>query len=159
MINGITFEISLTIKKYIMKSTILENSQKSTGKKAMKFFGLFLLVFSMFALSSCRSDDDPVDNDFFAGTYKGNISYFDGSSTITKDNGSVFVTKIASGTKYNFRFSDGIPDLNGVEFKQEGDNVLVMVGSTESAYIRIDNNTLKIAYTRDGKIWTANGTR
>lgn len=142
-----------------MKSTILENNQKSTLKNVMKFFGLFLLVFSIFAMSSCRSDDDPVDNDFFAGTYKGNISYFDGSSTITKDNGSVFVTKIASGTKYNFRFSDGIPDLNGVEFKQEGDNVLVMVGSTESAYIRIDNNTLKIAYTRDGKIWTANGSR
>ena len=142
-----------------MKSTILENNQKSTVNKVMKFFGLFLLVFSIFAMSSCRSDDDPVDNDFFAGTYKGNISYFDGSSTITKDNGSVFVTKIASGTKYNFRFSDGIPDLNGVEFKQEGDNVLVMVGSTESAYIRIDNNTLKIAYTRDGKIWTANGSR
>lgn len=142
-----------------MKSTILENNQKSTVKNVMKFFGLFLLVFSIFAMSSCRSDDDPVDNDFFAGTYKGNISYFDGSSTITKDNGSVFVTKIASGTKYNFRFSDGIPDLNGVEFKQEGDNVLVMVGSTESAYIRIDNNTLKIAYTRDGKIWTANGSR
>jgi len=142
-----------------MKSTILENNQKSTLKNVMKFFGLFLLVFSMFAMSSCRSDDDPVDNDFFAGTYKGNISYFDGSSTITKDNGSVFVTKIASGTKYNFRFSDGIPDLNGVEFNQEGDNVLVMVGSTESAYITIDNNTLKIAYTRDGKIWTANGSR
>ena len=142
-----------------MKSTILENNQKSTVNNVMKFFGLFLLVFSIFAMSSCRSDDDPVDNDFFAGTYKGNISYFDGSSTITKDNGSVFVTKIASGTKYNFRFSDGIPDLNGVEFKQEGDNVLVMVGSTESAYIRIDNNTLKIAYTRDGKIWTANGSR
>ena len=142
-----------------MKSTILENNQKSKVKNAMKFFGLFLLVFSIFAMSSCRSDDDPVDNDFFAGTYKGNISYFDGSSTITKDNGSVFVTKIASGTKYNFRFSDGIPDLNGVEFKQEGDNVLVMVGSTESAYIRIDNNTLKIAYTRDGKIWTASGSR
>lgn len=142
-----------------MKSTILENSQKSTVKNVMKFFGLFLLVFSIFAMSSCRSDDDPVDNDFFAGTYKGNISYFDGSSTITKENGSVFVTKIASGTKYNFRFSDGIPDLNGVEFKQEGDNVLVMVGSTESAYIRIDNNTLKIAYTKDGKIWTANGSR
>ena len=142
-----------------MKSTILENNQKSTVQNVMKFLGLFLLVFSIFAMSSCRSDDDPVDNDFFAGTYKGNISYFDGSSTITKDNGSVFVTKIASGTKYNFRFSDGIPDLNGVEFKQEGDNVLVMVGSTESAYIRIDNNTLKIAYTRDGKIWTANGSR
>ena len=139
-----------------MKSTTLK---KTTLRNALKFFGLFVLVFSLFAVSSCRSDDDPVDNDFFAGTYNGSISYNDGSSTISKDNGSVFVTKIASGTKYNFRFSDGIPDLNGVEFKQEGDNVLVMVGSTESAYIRIDNNTLKIAYTRDGKIWTANGSR
>lgn len=142
-----------------MKSTTLENRKKSTISKTFKFLGLFLLVFSVFAMSSCRSDDDPVDNDFFAGTYKGSISYTDGSTNITKDNGSVFVTKIASGTKYNFRFSDGIPDLNGVEFKKEGDNVLVMVGSSESAYIRIDNNELKIAYTKDGKIWTANGSR
>lgn len=142
-----------------MKLAILENCKKTNGKNLLKFFGIFLLVFSIFAMSSCRSDDDPVDNDFFAGTYKGNISYNDGSSTISKDNGSVFVTKIASGTKYNFRFSDGIPDLNNVEFKKEGDNVLVMVGSTASAYIRIDNNELKIAYTKDGKIWTANCTR
>ncbi len=42
--------------------------------------------------------------------------------------GSVFVTKIASGTKYNFAFSDKIPDLNGVEFEKKGDNTLVSVG-------------------------------
>lgn len=142
-----------------MKSTILENSSKSTRKNILKYLGLVLLVFSMFAISSCRSDDDPVDNDFFAGTYKGSIAYNDVSTDLSKDNGSVFVTKIASGTKYNFRFSDGIPDLNGVEFNKQGDNVLVMVGSTGTAYIRIDNNTLKIAYTKDGKTWTANCTR
>ncbi|SEV80065.1 hypothetical protein [Kaistella antarctica] len=142
-----------------MKSTILKNRKNLTSKNVWKFLGVFLIIFSMFAVSACRSDDDPVDNDFFAGTYKGTISYNNGSEMISKDNGSVFVTKIASGTKYNFRFSDGIPDLNGVEFKKEGDNVLVMVGSTATAYIRIDSNTLKIAYTKDGKIWTANGTR
>lgn len=142
-----------------MKLSVLENSKKSAIKSVVKFLGLFLLVFSLFAVSSCRSDDDPVDNDFFAGTYKGSISYNDGSSTITKDNGSVFVTKIASGTKYNFRFSDGIPDLNGVEFKKEGDNVLIMVGGTATSYIRIDNNDLKILYMSNGKTWTANGKR
>ena len=142
-----------------MKLTVLENSKKSAIKNVVKFLGLFLLVFSLFAVSSCRSDDDPVDNDFFAGTYKGKISYNDGSSTITKDNGSVFVTKIASGTKYNFRFSDGIPDLNGVEFKKEGDNVLIMVGGSATSYIRIDNKDLKILYMSNGKTWTANGTR
>ncbi len=142
-----------------MKSTTLESRKNSSSKNVWKFLGVFLLIFSIFAVSSCRSDDDPVDNDFFAGTYKGSISYNNGSETISKDNGSVFVTKIASGTKYNFRFSDGIPDLNGVEFKKEGDNVLVMVGGTATSYIRIDNKDLKILYISDGKTWTANCVR
>ena len=118
-----------------------------------------LVMFTAISFTSCSDDDDPANNDFFAGTYKGKITYNDGSSTISEDNGSVFVTKIASGTKYNFAFSNSIPDLNGVEFEKQGDNTLVSVGSTVSSYIRIDNNELKIAYAKDGKIWTANCTR
>ena len=118
-----------------------------------------LVMFTAISFTSCRDDDDPANNDFFAGTYKGSISYKDGSTDISTDNGSVFVTKIASGTKYNFAFSNSIPDLNGVEFEQQGDNTLVSVGSTVASYIRIDNNELKIAYAKDGKIWTANCTR
>ena len=149
-----------TLKKNIMKS-ILQKKQtrNSIFKGTAKLIALFLLVFSVFSLSSCSRDDDPADNDFFAGTYKGSISYNDGTNSISKDNGSVFVTKIASGTKYNFRFSDSIPDLNGIEFEKNGDNVLVMVGSTATSYIRIDNNELKILYIKDGKTWTANATR
>ncbi|MGH1518910.1 hypothetical protein [Chryseobacterium sp. JK1] len=130
-------------------------------KKTMKISAvlIFLFITAIFA-SSCSRDDDPTNNDFFAGTYKGSISYKDGgSTTISTDNGSVFVTKIASGTKYNFGFSNGIPDLNGVEFEQKGDHTLVMVGSNGTSYIRIDNNELKILYIKDGKIWTANCTR
>lgn len=125
----------------------------------LKFLGLFLIVLSIFTTVSCSRDDDPADNDFFAGTYNGSISYNDGSTNISKDNGSVFVTKIASGTKYNFRFSDSIPDLNGVEFEKQGDNVLVMVGSTATSYIRINNNDLTIFYSSNGKTWTANAKR
>jgi len=129
-------------------------------KKTMKVFGLFAMVcFMIAAISSCSRDDDPTNNDFFAGTYKGKVTYVDGSSNISKDNGSVFVTKIASGTKYNFAFSDGIPDLNGVDFEQQGDHTLVMIGSNGTSYIRIDNNELKIFYTKDGRTWTANCTR
>ncbi|WP_267405652.1 MULTISPECIES: hypothetical protein [unclassified Chryseobacterium] len=129
-------------------------------KKTMKVFGLLVMVcFMITAISSCSRDDDPTNNDFFAGTYKGKVTYVDGSSNISKDNGSVFVTKIASGTKYNFAFSDGIPDLNGVEFEQQGDHTLVMIGSNGTSYIRIDNNELKIFYTKDGRTWTANCTR
>ncbi|UZT96635.1 hypothetical protein ODZ84_15575 [Chryseobacterium fluminis] len=128
-------------------------------KKAIKILGMLMLAFfAVTSITACSDDDDPANNDFFAGTYKGNISYVDSDKNIST-NGSVFVTKIASGTKYNFAFSDGIPDLNGVEFQQQGDNTLVMVGSTATSYIRIDNNDLKILYIKDGRTWTANCTR
>jgi hypothetical protein len=130
-------------------------------KNLIKILGAFvLLFFVVMTVSSCSDDDDPVNNDFFSGTYKGSISYNDGGSTsISTNSGSVFVTKIASGTKYNFAFSDSIPDLNGVEFEQKGDHTLVMIGSSATSYIRIDNNELKILFIKDGKTWTANCTR
>lgn len=120
---------------------------------------LSILMLSLFVIVSCSRDDDPADNDFFAGTYNGNISYLDGSNNINTADGKVFVTKIASGTKYNFKFSNDIPDLNGIEFQQTGDNTLVSVGSTTTSYITIDNNDLDIFYTKDGKTWTANCSR
>jgi len=129
-------------------------------KNVIKILGIFMLViFTAVSFTSCSDDDDPADNDFFAGTYKGNISYTDGSTNISENNGSVFVTKIASNTKYNFSFSNSIPDLNGIEFQKQGDNTLINVGSTATTLIRIDNNDLEIFYTKDGKTWTANCTR
>ena len=129
-------------------------------KNLLKYFGFFLLAFSMLTLVSCSRDDDPADNDFFAGTYKGSVSYSDGGTTnISTSDGSVFVTKIASGTKYNFTFSNSIPALTGIEFENKGDNSMVMIGSTETSYIRITNNKLEILYLKDGKRWTANATR
>ena len=150
---------TLTFKNIIMKLSVQKNTKSSGLKNSFRFVGLLVLLFSLISLTSCSRDDDPADNDFFAGTYNGSISYNDGTTSISKDNGSVFVTKIASGTKYNFRFSDGIPDLNGVEFEKTGDNILVMVGSSATSYIRIDNKDLKILYSKDGKTWTANAVR
>ena len=128
-------------------------------KNVFKILGVFVLLFTAFSLSSCRDDDDPADNDFFAGTYKGSVAYTDNDNNIETDNGEVFVTKIASGTKYNFRFSNGIPDLNGLEFQKQGDNTLVMVNSNALVYVRIDNNELRMIYTADGRTWRANCTR
>lgn len=142
-----------------MKSIAPNNKKASVFGKTTKFACLLMLIFSVFALNSCSRDDDPSDNDFFAGTYRGNLTYNDGSTSVIKENGSVFVTKIGSATKYNFRFSDGIPDINGIEFEKQGDNVMVSVGSTATSYIRIDKNELKIMYNTNGKTWTANANR
>lgn len=130
-------------------------------KKLIKIsFLVMTSAFLFLSLTRCSKKADPADEDFFAATYTGSISYNDGSSSIANNTtGKIFVTKIASGTKYNFRFSDNIPDLNGVEFNKEGDNILVSVGATASIYIRIDNKVLKILYTKDGKTWTADCTR
>ncbi len=126
-------------------------------KNLLKFMAV--AFFALFVFTACSDDDDPANNDFFAGTYKGKTTYREGTNSITTDNGSVFVTKIASGTKYNFAFSDKIPDLNGIEFEKKGDNSLVSIGANETSYIKIDNKNLTILYTKDGKTWTANATR
>ncbi|MGC4232485.1 MAG: hypothetical protein QM594_05845 [Niabella sp.] len=129
-------------------------------KSVLKILGIALAV--TFLFTACSKDDDPADNDFFAGTYNGTISYNGGDDggDVTSTSGSVTVIKVASGTKYNFAFSNGIPNLNGIEFEKKGDNVLINIGGEEGVnYIRIDANTLKMLYIKDGKTWTADCTR
>ncbi len=123
-------------------------------KTQFKFLAI-LLIIPLFFLA-CSKDDDPADNDLFVGTYNGTISYNSGSTSISTETGKVTVVK--TGNNYDFKFSDGIPDLNGIEFKTD-ENEAISVGSDESKYIRISASTLKIAFTKDGAVWTANCTR
>ena len=127
-------------------------------KKIFTLVTLICLSIVAFSSISCSKKDDPADNNLFVGTYKGKISYSDDKEKKAADNGSVTVVK--AGNDYYFRFSDGIPDLKGVSFKKEGDNTLVNIDLQKGVkLIRIDASSLKILYTQDGKIWTANGNR
>lgn len=49
-------------------------------KKTTRIFAFLLLSFSMILLTSCNRDDDPADNDFFAGTYNGSVGFVEPSS-------------------------------------------------------------------------------
>ncbi len=124
-------------------------------KKILSIMAIVLLTVSLF--TSCKKDDDPADNDLFVGTYRGSVSYNTDGETISKDNGSVTVVKI--GDKYNFAFSDAIPDITGVEFAKENDNTYINIGGDATSYIRINASTLKILYVKDGKRWGADCTR
>lgn len=124
-------------------------------KIIMSFMGALLLSTLLF--TSCSKDKDPADTDIFAGTFKGKIGYTDSDKNISKDDGSIFVTKV--GTRYDFRFSDGIPDLTGVEFEKKDDNTMVSIGSSGTGLITINKDKLVIAFTRDNKGWTANCNR
>lgn len=129
---------------------------KITGK----MFGMLLgiLMFSSFAFVSCSDDDSPADNDIFVGTYDGTISYDNGDGDpIYAGNGSVTVVK--AGNNYNFVFSNGIPDITGVEFERDGE-MLVNVNSSDIQYIRVTASTLQILYTEnEDDVWTANCER
>ena len=127
-------------------------------KKIFTLVTLICLSIVAFSSISCSKKDDPADNNLFVGTYKGKITYSDGKEKKGADDGSVTVVK--AGNDYYFRFSDGIPDLKGVSFKKQGDNTLVNIDLQEGVkLIRIDASSLKILYTQDGKIWTANANR
>ena len=119
--------------------------------------GLSVMLLGLFVVLSCSKDDDPVNNDLFVGKYKGKVTYDFDEKHIETSNGSVEVIKV--GKNYNFLFSNDIPDLTGVEFEKDGENVVINIGSDEAHYIRIDQSTLVIAFTKDDRFWTANCTR
>ncbi len=124
-------------------------------KNVIKILGVVCVAFLTF---SCSKDDDPADNDIFVGTYEGAIGYSHDGDVISTDDGKVTVAK--TGDNYYFRFSDGIPDLTGVEFEESDDNVLLNIDFEDGVrYIRITASSLNILYTKNGRTWTANCSR
>jgi len=124
-------------------------------KNLLKFF--LVTFFALFVFTACSDDDDPADNDLFVGTYNGRVTYVDSGTNIESNDGNVRVVKV--GDKYNFIFSNSIPNITGIEFQKEDANYSINIGGNESSYIRINASDLRIFYTKDGKVWTANATR
>jgi|SRR5690606_35659957 len=125
-------------------------------KKFFKIFTILFLTVSAVSFVACSDDDDPADNDIFVGRYNGSVSYISGEENISSSDGSVEVVKV--GNNYNFLFSNNIPNITGVEI-QKDNNTGVMIGSTETHYIRINADELRILYIKDGAQWTANCNR
>lgn len=124
-------------------------------KNYLKILSLLLVGAVLF--TACSKKDDPADNDLFVGTYNGKISYNKDGESKSTDNGKVTVIKV--GNNYNFVFSDGIPDLRGVQFKKDGDNTVVSIDEDAAKVIRITASKLTIGYAKDGAIWTADCNR
>lgn len=121
-----------------------------------KFFLLaFLSIATLFV--SCSKNDSPADSDIFVGTYKGKISFKGNGESKSTDDGAVTIVK--TGNTYYFRFSDGIEDLKGVEFKKEKETLVNADFKDGIQFIRATASSLSMLYMKDGKTWTANAKR
>lgn len=123
-------------------------------KSTLKILSVFVL--GMILFTSCSKKDDPADNDFFIGTYKGDISYKSKSQDIKDDDGKVTVSKV--GNTYKFIFSSKIPDISGVTFEKTGDNTYVSIGSGVTG-ITINERKLKMLVIKGDETWTADCER
>jgi hypothetical protein len=121
----------------------------------MKTAGMLGVAALLFA--SCGKDKAPQDSDLFIGTYNGTITYKSATDDKSSTAGKVTVSKL--NDVYNFAFSDGIPDVNGIKFQKENDEYYINLGSSGTSFIRINASKLNMTYVVDGKTWTANCTR
>lgn len=119
------------------------------------FFIAFLSVVAL--VSSCKKSDSPAENDIFVGTYKGSVSFTKDGDKKSSDSGSVTVVK--TGDSYYFRFSDGIENLSGVNFKRESETLVNVDFKQGVQYIKVTASSLSMLYMKDGKTWTADAKR
>lgn len=124
-------------------------------KKILTVLGIATLLTVL--LTACTKNESPQSTDLFVGTYQGKITYVSGSENQAIDDGSVTVAKI--GDNYNFRFSNGLPNIDNITLQQEDSVNYINVGNTSASYIRINANTLDILYVDGDAIWTADCTR
>ncbi|SEN94825.1 hypothetical protein SAMN04488505_1196 [Chitinophaga rupis] len=124
-------------------------------KNLMRILGALLIATLIFSIG-CSKDDDPADNDFFVGTYNGNITFNNGSETITDSDGRVTVVKV--GDSYSFDFGSNIPNITGVKFQKKDDNTYVSIGDGITG-ITVTASTLKMLVSNNTGTWTADCTR
>ncbi|WP_217606347.1 hypothetical protein [Chitinophaga sp. GbtcB8] len=124
-------------------------------KNLMRILGALLIATLIFTVG-CSKDDDPADNDFFVGTYNGNITFNNGDETITDSDGRVTVVKV--GDSYSFDFGSNIPNITGVKFQKKDDNTYVSIGDGITG-ITVTASTLKMLVSNNTGTWTADCTR
>lgn len=124
-------------------------------KNLMRILGALLIATLIFTIG-CSKDDDPADNDFFVGTYNGNITFNNGDETITDSDGRVTVVKV--GDSYSFDFGSNIPNITGVKFQKKDDNTYVSIGDGITG-ITVTASTLKMLVSNNTGTWTADCTR
>jgi len=133
---------------------------------ATKFLILSLVSLTFFSFMSCDDDEPMIMDDgsttslpaAVVTTYEGDLVYTSATGeVITALDGEAEIRK--SGSSYIIEFSDGVPDLTGLNFNNEDGSYATVGGGSSVAGIVIDGDDLDIGATQNGNTWAFSGSK
>ena len=129
--------------------------------KFIKSLALFLVLGTI--LTSCTASliEDPDEDEIpssIEATYTGILSY-SSSTGDKKENDSGTATISKNGSTYTISFSDGVPSLSGLKFKDNNGSYATIGTSGSLSGINIDGDKLEMSASKDGNSWAFNGEK
>lgn len=110
------------------------------------------VCFLFFTLLSCsKNESDSSENEELVATYTGQITFIEGTTYISNPKGTVKMVK--RGDVYDFRFSDGIPDLKDISLEEKDGLIKNTDFKDGERVVNLILNQLIVFYQRDSKTW------
>lgn len=112
------------------------------------------VCFLFFTLLSCsKNESDSSENEELVATYTGQITFIEGTTHISNPKGTVKMVK--RGDVYDFRFSDGIPDLKDISLEEKDGLIKNTDFKDGERVVNLISNQLIVFYQRDSKTWVS----
>ena len=128
--------------------------------KFMKSVALFIFLGTLLSSCSIASMDDSEDEipSSIETTYRGILTYSSAAGD-NKENNNGTATISKSGSTYTISFSDGVPSISDLKFKDNNGSYATVGSSGSLAGINIDGNKIDISVSKDGDNWAFDGAK
>ena len=124
---------------------------------------MMLLIFFGAIFTSCTAEliDDPEEDIIPASietVYTGILTYSGSNGDlIENNNGTATITK--NGSTYSITFSDNVPSISGLKFKDNNGSYATIGTSGSQAGININGDNIEISVSEDGNNWAFSGAK
>lgn len=126
---------------------------------------LAIVTLVCLTLFSCAKEDPVVNNNTPVNIPTASLSTYTGSLNYTSSAGQVIssidgtATIQKSGSAYKISFSDNVPELSNLIFKDEDGSYASMNTSGSMSGIVIDELDLDVGVLNEGNTWSFSGTK
>ncbi len=133
----------------------------------LKSFALIVSTLICLTLFSCKKDEVPTDtnNNTTVTIPASSLTSYTGALNYTSTTGQVVnepnatATIEKNGSTYSISFSDNVPTISSLEFKDEDGEYASLSSSNSMSGIVIDGDDLDIGATNNGNTWAFSGSK